>query len=449
VVETAHGMKRFGATYLFALVVAALVGFTAYDYWSSQKKEAAEAEQAKIVRLDPSGLHVIEIEGKNTLRLEKKDGHWFLTKPFDESADQQVVMTFIDQLVSEKIVMTVAENADLVKYGLDQPILTLRLVSGGATPGGEPSTAETETVKIGRIRAYDNSLFAQINDEKRVVLVNSSWDVMLSKLPSDFRDTKLYHGPMKVDFDKIKVTDKKTGFEIDRIDGKYVLKNSIEPIYQPSVQAWLEQIKALRGAAFVNSPKPGFRPEYTITLERDGGEPYVLKIAHDPEHPHGQYELTSTDLPGRFTSRVLAGQTALNPVMVKTDVFYNKKSPFEFDPKSVARVKFHDEKTGKNVDAKVDPKHPDEFLAKVAQLEAVRFLGPRKAEKKFPSHLTLLNSEGNLVFEMSWGRAVVEKATEERPEARYLPVVTNLSKQVVGVPEKLIDALAAEPEDAL
>lgn len=425
-------------TSLFAAVVAVLVAFTAYDYWSSQKKDEAKAAREQIVRVDKATLKLIEVTGaKNRFRLEKVDDHWNLIQPFQESADQQVVMTYIEQLFGEKSQADVANADDLKKYGLDAPVLTLHVASASG-PEGAP---REQHVKLGSVRAFDNSLYAQIDNEPRVILVNSSWDFMLSKLPSDFRDTKLYRGPMTVDFDSIKVTGT-SSYEFARKDGAYVLKGATEAVDQAAVKAWLEQIKALRGAAFVENPKPGFKAETTIALKIADKDPYVLQIAHDRDHPQ-QFEATSSDLPGaRFTSRVLASPRALDSILLRPENFYDRGAAFAFDPKQVALVRFNDR--GQTRETKVDPGKPDELIEQVSQLKAVRYLGRVSNEKKFPSRLTLLKSDGTLVFEMSWGDPVIERS-DAGVESQIVPVKTNLSKQMVGVPEKLIREIAQTP----
>jgi hypothetical protein len=436
-------MKRFGATSFFAIIVAILVVFTAYDYWSAQKKEASNEADLKVVRLNKDEVNLIEItDTKVALRLEKVDGHWQIVKPFAESADQQMVFTFLDQMTGEKIAQVVKEGEiDPKIYGLSLPLFNLTIATSSAK----------QSVKVGSIKAFDGSLYGQIDEQKKVVLLNSSWDVLMTKPAKDFRDTKLYHGSMTSDFDRIQVKSRDANFELlHKVvtgTGQYTLKGSTDPVVQGSVQAWLEQIKALRGAAFVDDPKPGFKPDYSITLTRTGSDPYVLEIARDHAHSK-QFEVTSTDLPGRFASRVLAGQSAIGSVAVRPDIFYSKKAPFEFKTADVTEMKFHDAKSGKDLDTKIDPTHPDVLLSKIAALEAVRFMGPAEhaSEKKFPSHLTLLKSDGSVVFEMSWGEVVTEGATADRPESRYLPVKTNLFKQVVGVPELQIAALGAQPE---
>jgi hypothetical protein len=431
-------------TSLFAAVVAALVAFTAYDYWSSQKKDEAKAAREQIVRVDKATLDLIEVAGaKNHFRLEKVDGHWSLTEPFQESADQQVVMTYIEQLFGEKSQAEVANAsgdaraAMLAKYGLSEPLFTLHVASAGGPAG----VAREQRVAIGSVRAFDNSLYAQIDDEPRVILVNSSWDSMLSKLPSEFRDTKLYHGPMTVDFDSIKVTGA-SSYEFSRKNGAYVLKNATEPVDQAAVKAWLEQIKALRGAAFVENPKPGFKAETTITLKIADKDPYLLQVAHDRDHPQ-QFEATSSDLPGaRFASRVLVSPRALDSILLRPENFYDRGAAFAFDPKQVALVRFNDQ--GQTRETKVDPGKPDELINRISQLKAIRYLGRVSSEKKFPSRLTLLKSDGTLVFEMSWGDPVIEKS-DAGVESQIVPVKTNLSKQMIGVPEKSIRDIARTP----
>ncbi len=445
--------KRFGATGFFALIVAALAAFTVYDYLSSQKKEDAKENDSKIIRLNKEEITSIEVSGsKDSFHLQKVEGKWRIAAPIDESADQQAVFTYLDSLVVEKSSQTVNEgDFDLKTYGLVSPLFTLTVQSGKAK----------EVVKLGAIRAYDGSLYGQIEgpnsgrtaNAKKVLLLSSSWDLLMSKPIKDFRDTKLYHGVAKADFDEIVVSGKLANFEILRDQGSYKLKktNFTDPLQTSAVQAWIEQIKALRGAAFVEGVKEPIQPDYKIVLRRKNSEPYTLLIFRDKEHP-AQFEATSTDLPGKSLSRVIVGSSAMNAIMVQTDAFFSKKAPFEFKLAGVTTLKFYDAKTGKSLTTDVDAAHPDDLLAKLGSLEAVRFLGPASGkwnEKKFRSHLSLLTSDGRIAFEMSWGEPVIEKATPEHPGSRYLPVKTNLSRQVVGVPEQQIAALGAQPEPDL
>jgi hypothetical protein len=482
--ETNRVKKKFGATGFFALIVAALLAFTVYDYSTAQKKDEARENQAKVIHLKKEDITSIEVIGPkasfhlqkvnqmgdqkvnqmgdqkvnqmgdqkvNQMGDQKVDGHWRIAAPIDESADQQAVFAFLDSLVGEKSSQTVKQgDVDLKTYGLQSPLFTLTVQSAG----------EKEVLKLGSVRAYDGSLYGQIDDAKKVLLLSSSWDVLMSKPGKDFRDTKLYHGVMKADFDDIIVSGKLANFEIIRDQGTYQLKTpnkpqepknksaTSDPLLKSAVEAWLEQIKALRGAAFVESPKGVMTPDYKIVLKRKDADPYTLVIARDPAHAT-QFEATSTDLPGKTSSRVIVGAYAVKSIMFQVDAFYSKKAPFEFKLADVKTLKFHDAKTGKDQTSDVDAAHPDDLIAKLGALEAVRFLGPASrlwSEKKFSSHLSLLKSDGSLVFEMSWGEPVIESATPDRPESRYLPVKTNLSTQIIGIPEKQIAALGAQPE---
>lgn len=424
------GMK---STWIFAVIVAGLAGFTVYDQISGEKHEAAKAANAKVVKLKREDINEITIQNQNeTHALKKIANHWRITQPFDESADQQLVFSYLDQIMNESTISTVSTQGDFAKYGLDRPLFVLTV----ATP-----TAK-ETVSLGHIKAYDGSLYARIDSEPNIVLVRSAWDLIVSKPIKDFRDTKVYHGPQKIDFKDIKVTgvDRENdpiNFEFKNEDGEYVLQGAKDPTFQPAVRAWLEQVKALRGVAFVDHPVQR-KVGATLTFTPEQGEPFVLQITRDPDKRE-QFYVSSTDLPGGLKSQVIAG-TAIGSILVHASDFFDKRMPFSFKMKDVTEVKFSAPK--KNLTTKIDPQHPDPLLNQIHDLEAVRFLGPPTGKNKFPSHLTLLDSKGTVVFEMSWGEAVTEHATLDTPEARYLPVVTNLSKQVVGVPEKQIEDLA-------
>ncbi len=444
--------KTFGATSFFAVIVALLVAFTAYDYWSKEKQDQKKDEDSKVVQFRKADLNEIEMILQHETHLfVKKDDIWRILKPIQETADQQSVLNTIDSLYAEKIADTVKEEKGkgefpVESYGLNHPLLSLKLRAGTAS----------QDLKIGSVKAFDGSLYGQINDQKKVVLLSSAWAMILTKPINDFRDKRLFRGDAKAEFDSA-VVDARTPtgashFELTRADDDdWILKSQrpTDAIDKDNVERWITQIKALRGADFVASGavsegQLARQSDRTITLSKKGQPSFVLKLARDKKN-FDAFEATSSDVPSKPQVWLSLAKDATDALLLGPEAFFNRKSPFKFDATDVARVIFHDAKTGKKFDTTVDPAKPDMMVAKLQALEAVRFLGPiaqNQLEKKFSSSLRLLKSDGSLVFEMSWGEPVTENATSERPEAVYLPIKTNLSKQVVGLAEKSVAELS-------
>lgn len=445
---------RFGATSFFTVIVAVLVAFTAYDYWSSEKNEQKKDDESKVIQLKREDATQIEVTGGNETRsFVKKENLWAITQPIQEMADQPSVLGYLDSIFSEKVTETVKEDHGkgdfhLETYGLDHPLFNLKVRANTAT----------QDLKIGSVKSFDGSLYGQINDQKKVILLSSAWDTILSKPVKEFRDKRLYRGQPSAVFETIVVdghdSQGPVHFEIDRVRGKEKasdgwLLRSAKPTDQVStenINLWIDQIKSLRGSEFATTAPgtPPFKADITMTLSRKEAEPFVIKFSRDKKN-FDLFEASSSDLPQKFAAHVALAKEAAAGVLLRPEAFFNRKAPFAFEAKKITRVIFKDSRSGKTFDSLVDPAKPDVMIEKLQNLEAVRFLGAQP-EKKFPSSLRLLSSEGGLVFEMSWGDPVIETATPDRPEARYLPVRTNLSKQVIGVAEKSIEALSLKPK---
>ena len=308
-------MKKFSTTSLFALIVLILVLFTSYDYWSTLKKADRQEAESKVIQLAKTEIELIEVKtgdvktGQSDVRqFKKENGIWKILKPVQESADQQIAMTYVDQLTNERMSETVKEGADLNLdlYGLKNPLFELNLKAGGAS----------QNLKIGSIKAFDGSLYAQINDQNKVVLVSNAWDVILSKPLADFRDKRLYRGPIKTEFSSLVVDGQDARgpvhFQIvpsKDANGKeasgWVLKGSSikDQLAKGNIEAWIEQIKALRGSTFSNSAslisKADTLNTFKITLtSADLKTPTTIELFQDKRN-FDHYEASGSDVPNQ------------------------------------------------------------------------------------------------------------------------------------------------------
>lgn len=307
-------MKTFKWTTLFGFVVVLLIGFTIYDFRQAKLDEEKKELETRVVTLMKEKIDRIDYSSHGSFAEQReliRDGAtWKIKKPFEDSADQQAVLTFIESLTSEKITDIIAENAADVEggwatYGLEKPLFELTLAAG----------SEQQSLKIGSVKAFDGSLYARIGDEMRVVLLSSAWDVYLSKPARELRDKRVYRGNMKVAAEVLTIKGKIDTRLVDeefRKDGaaewtqtRGAKKDLVWDA--KAIDAYVEEVKALRAFDYTSvktSNTLGMNaiglksPAFIVEIRFAGQEtPFRLAIA-GPEKPGvSNLMATSSDLP--------------------------------------------------------------------------------------------------------------------------------------------------------
>ena len=268
---TGKRKSGFSATWLALVVVLALCVYAyVVEFEGGKKKDAQKAKDAVALKFDVEHASSVEIASKGRiLVLEKKPDGWKVTQPVQDSADGAAVASLLTSLSTERTQETVVEGDDfdkpkdggkaaLAKYGLSDYTgrITVKSTDG-------PSQAlQTHDIKIGA-KSFDSSLYAQVDGEKKVILVSSMWDLFIAKMPKDLRDKRLLRvdaADLLSDFDLITVTTTaKAGgqataqllktVQLKKDAGKWTFlqpKTALFPISPDAVQTFLGQLKALR-----------------------------------------------------------------------------------------------------------------------------------------------------------------------------------------------------------
>lgn len=129
--------------YLALLLV--LLGLYFGLTWRQARQEAEKIEAKKVFQVKEGEISELALlRGTEKVRLAKKDGEWWLSKPLKMRADQAVVTSMLFTLASLNKERDLKSDVDLKAFGLDKPALILefsapgkkgRLVVGGDTPG--------------------------------------------------------------------------------------------------------------------------------------------------------------------------------------------------------------------------------------------------------------------------------------------------------------------------
>lgn len=469
-------MKRFTTTWIAAAVVVALIAFTFFDNKQSKERQAKSEKDQLILPMQAEEIQRIAIsrsDGNLVLErdLSKPLKEWQLVEPVKDRADQQMLASFIEGLLQEKTVETVSEDQSpeaVKRFGLDdgasQKPSQLQVTARPAESTRQASLTQS-IIKIGATKAYDGNLYAIIAGKKGIYLVSSAWAGHLGKSANEFRDKLL----MRTELTEVgKVLLKYQGgpelrFEKSNDAWRATKGGDGSPIGKAQIEDFINKVKALRALDFaernLNSTKLLAKPDIEIGFYRtanDTQSSYSLKIAKQIEKQPSRLS-TSSDL----TMPANLYPDLVEQLRKKAEDFYDRKAAFQFSVDEVKRLAIRgpegksvfEKNDGKWIRTKVnqaeslqpaiDGAKLDELLRKLSKLEALRHLGPKaQVSLKQETNLEAKNDKGDVIFSMSWGAPIFDKADSKRPEAKVIPVYTSREKKwALGVTEGSINEL--------
>ncbi|MES2965161.1 MAG: DUF4340 domain-containing protein [Bdellovibrionota bacterium] len=467
-------MKRNRGTLIAVIVVGALLAFTILDAKRVEKNDREKREANALFKASAGDVVKVEISDRNPTRiLEKKDGVWRLTAPIEDLADVLEVTPLTEAIERETALETVSEErseekVDLATFGLEKPGVTAKVTL---------ANGETQTVKFGSVSSYDGSFYAQRGDDPKVFLVGGSLEGQLSKRLTEWRDKHLYRGPKERMFTSIELNERdakgKTKYRVTLVKGEkaWSMKEIDAPLEVPAIEAFIEQVRALRALDFTELDKKNAaalkehrldEPQMTVKLGDGKGEPYSIAIGPPlAEGEKAPRAAVSSDL-ATIVSIYGAAYTTLEK---RPEDFLDRKAPFKYQVNDATRIQIRAPRANPPYTADFEKKGPDwvlissegatgglqkdlntsklnDVLTRMSVLEAVRFLEPVQASKvQLDSFIRLLKKDGSVEFEMKWGKPVTATPNADVPEVTYVPVTTSSSKRVVGVPTASLESL--------
>lgn len=461
-------MKSFRWTLILFVGVAALVAFTVIDFKRSEKTSELTEREKNVVKIAVDAINRVEIVTRTgQLVVEKLNSGWELTAPSRDRADQQAVESLLSQLESQKTSAVVAEGQGInwETFGLKEPITVLKLAS---------SDGKKETIQIGSVKAFDQSLYARIDDDPRVLSVAQSWDALLAKVADDLRDKHLLRSAIDVkDIGRIRFTGPRpleltVSDEAKGVKAWRVARGGPDyPVDPEQVAQFIDQLKGVRAQGFAPAgAKAAGKPAGGVELlsMTDAKSLFAATLIAT------QSPATVNAISSDYKNEVLIlNQPAAAPLEHGVQDFYDKKRPFQFTVADIGRIEIESDalkgaftKKGgawqavdPGLQARLDGTKLSELVSKIGQLRAVRILEPIKGSTlklSKPSRIVLMKSSGEPVLEFVWGDVVTEHAAKNAaddaakslPEARYHPARTDKTGFWIGVTESEIKALGLQ-----
>jgi hypothetical protein len=234
---------KFRTTLFLLIAFAALLVFVlVVDF--PEEKESREY----LVNHPPYDVVKIEFStGDSTLVMEKhNDEDWMITSPLNAPADKIQVETLAEdmsELTYEKVVET--ESSDLDKYGI--PVQEIRL--------HYKDKPEPVTIHIGEKNPLDNTYFAKLSQESRVVLLPSRLSTTLEKGLDDFRKKDIFQFETE-NTGTLAVTTPEISWQAEKKSGEWFLTEPVQSLADHTgIQGILDSLAGLKAETFISEDK--------------------------------------------------------------------------------------------------------------------------------------------------------------------------------------------------
>jgi hypothetical protein len=450
-------MKSISPTWIFAGVVVIVAGFALYEFRKGDP-DASSGAAIQLFKFQSDSAKVVKLavtSPDKEILIEKKGENWHILKPVEDLGDTLVIDNYANSNLEHKGQEVVFEGkGDIAwkSYGFEKPMGTMIVTS---------DSGETQKLTVGSVEAYDGKLYARINDENRLLVIDSNWKSALNRSIIDLRDKHIFrHAPTEAL--RFTVHDYTKGQELDfeKVKNKWVLKqNEKMPIDQDMVKDYLDKIYSLKASDWVDEEiaskvlgeKRLNDPRVQIEIYFVSDKTDIWKMKAGREVDKSAYVQVDGTKPLFKTA-----DANIDALMKKASDFKDRKFPFQFDTSLAQHIRvksgatsFELKKDGANwmpieeVDGKeVDAEQVQALLDHMHNLEAKSFQDYGKHIQSLKSEVEVKDAKGKLLFSLKWGDLYIyPKADNPKLKDEYNLAETNLSAFAMEVDASRLKAL--------
>jgi hypothetical protein len=316
-----------------AVLGVLLIGLVAYLYLVDSKKPVDQTEEkAKVFAgLEADKIEELKIDtvaGDTSVAQKAADG-WKLVTPTPARADDSEISAITSNLASVTIERVVDEAPkNLGDYGLKEPVVQVSFKAKGAK--------NYRTLDLGTKTPTGSDMYARVDGDKKVFLVQSYLDSTFNKKPFDLRDKKVLNFD-RDKVDRIEIAESDTLVTLVKGGGEWRVaapvdaRGDFSAIEQLISKVQSAQMKSVASEAATDLKQYGLdKPATTVTLGL-GSARAALAIGKKAE---------GGDLYARDVSKnqVVTVGADLQTDLQKGVTDYRRKDVFEFRPYNLTRL---------------------------------------------------------------------------------------------------------------
>jgi hypothetical protein len=443
---------NFKKTIILALVTIAL-GIGIYYFEFIRKGEILHQKEnsSYLMSLDPADINFFQIKNdKLTITVQKNNQIWQVIEPVQDLADQGVVSDLIKTLAKLKSQsIEIAATAKLEQFGLEHPKTEFLLKSRHGF---------SEKIQIGDQKNFEGQLFAKVNNDLNIRLIEQSLVSKVQQSVTFFREKKLYRQDL-AKLVQIKIKSLRDQFTLRKSDQKWISSDfpDIE-LDQNKVRQAIKDLADVQIQEYMTEGEPSESDLKSKNLLKPQA---FIEFESSQEHWNAALSVNESD-------KGLYALTSRPSFLVKLDIvkwekFANasldslrdRKMDMTFSLTNVQKVfvkvqaidyDFKNENQTWKLLSKLPDKHiflpiqVEKFLNQIHDLEISEFVSTEMA-KKFEGKNTVIlkSSDDRLIFQMMWG-PLVQLNIDGLIKDVYL-VRSQLSKNIFAIDKDKIDGL--------
>jgi hypothetical protein len=238
-------------------------------------KTTFDLREKSVLKFDREKVDGLDVDaGGKQLVIAKDGGDWKITKPLQTRADFGSVEGLVGRLQTAQMKSIASDNAtpaDLKKYGLDKPAVTVNLNAGSAKA----------TLLIGG-KAADNTVYARDASKPAVVTLESALVDELKKSADDYRRKDIFEfrpfNANRVELTRngqTAVFEKVKGQQGDAAQEKWRrVSPTAGDLDKEKIDGLLSKLSNMRATSFAESTaKTGLdKPALTVSVKFDEGK---------------------------------------------------------------------------------------------------------------------------------------------------------------------------------
>ncbi|MFA6039935.1 MAG: DUF4340 domain-containing protein [Methylophilus sp.] len=260
------------------ILLALVVGISAFLHFRPQHQEKS-ADEFEISQLKMADFTQVKVEfpAKAPVTFEKKNDMWLMTAPYQVRADKMSVQRIISIIAAKTKVKLAA--TDLAKFGLDSPLLKLKLTDNKAT----------HEFSFGTYNPVTEEQYIKFEDSVYLLPVNYSEAAstqtleLIDKHPLSSSESKQIVG---FDLSRLEqFVDIRLHVDLDQL-GKWSTNASKAKITQNEMNEWLDFSWKQGQATSVEVYTPEHQenlPSFEVKL-KDGKKVHLIKMQESPEY---------------------------------------------------------------------------------------------------------------------------------------------------------------------
>jgi hypothetical protein len=260
---------------------------------ASFTRKPFDLRDKKILKFDRDKADSLVLaRGTNTIEMQRTDSEWRITGPIPSRSDYAAIEGFLTRLSSSNMSKLVEEHpADLSKYGLDKPEMTVTIGAGSAKT----------VLQVGKSEGIET--YAKDASRPMVFIVDTTMHDDLNKKFDDYRKKEMFEfrpfyldklravldapgGAKTYEFEKqkpAKPADPET-WKVTRVGGASHI------VDQAAMDDLLNKLVAIKAESFVDAKtKTGLdKPALVVSASYDAGKFERVRFGRVDDTPFGQ-----------------------------------------------------------------------------------------------------------------------------------------------------------------